>query len=80
MPKKRYKIFKKKDEIDELPNDSTDLFQRNMLDRYIDRPNEHFKNGQYRQIDQLCFAEFLSLYYVLVKTTQISENDCQPVA
>ena len=80
MPKKRYKIFKKKDEIDELSNDSTDLFQRNMLDRYVDRPNEHFKNGQYRQIDQLCFAEFLSLYYVLAKTTQISENDCQPVA
>ena len=53
MLKKRYKIFKKKDEIDELPDDSTDIFQRNMLDRYIDRPNKHFKNGRYRQIDQL---------------------------
>ena len=27
MPEKRYKIFKKKDEIDELPDDSTDIFQ-----------------------------------------------------
>ena len=53
MLKKHYKIFKKKDEIDELPDDSTDLFQRNMLDRYIDRPSKHFKNGRYRQIDQL---------------------------
>ena len=79
MPKKRCKIFRKKDETDELSDDSTDIFQRIMLDRYIDRSNEHFKNGQYRQIDQLCFAEFLSLYYILPKTAQISENDCQPV-
>ena len=41
---KRYKIFKMKAETDELPDDSTDIFQRNMLDRCIDRPNEHFKN------------------------------------
>ena len=79
IPEKLYKIFKKKDEIDELPDDSTDIYQRNILDRYIDHPNEHFKNGGYKQIDQLCFADFLSLYYVLPKTTQISENDCQPV-
>ena len=45
MPKKRNKIFKKKDETDELPDDSTGIFQRNMLGRYIDRPNKHFKNG-----------------------------------
>ena len=25
------------------------------------------------------FAEFLSLYYVLLKTTHIFESDCQPV-
>ena len=79
IPEKCHKIFKKKDKIDELPDDNTDIFQRTMLDRYIDSPNEHFKNGPYRQIDQLCFAEFLSLYYVLPKTTQSSENDCQPV-
>ena len=42
IPEKRYKIFKKKDEADELPDDSNDIFQRNTLDRYIDRPNEHF--------------------------------------
>ena len=79
MPEKSYKIFKKKDDIDQLPDDITDIFQRNMLDRYIDRLHKHFENSQYGQIDQLCFAEFLSLYCVLPKTTQISENDCQPV-
>ena len=43
-----------------------------MLKRYIDRRNKHLENGRYRQIDQLCFADFLSLYYVLPKTEQIS--------
>ena len=47
VPAKRYRIFKMKSEIDELPSDSTDIFQQNMLDRYLDRPNEQFKNGQF---------------------------------
>ena len=79
LPEKHFGIFKKKDGIDELPRDSTDIFQRNMLDRYLDRPNENFKNGEYKIIDQLCFAEFLSLYYVDVKQVKISENDSHPV-
>ena len=79
LPEKRLRIFKKRVEIDELPGDSTDIFQPNMLDRYLDRPNENFKNGEYKVIDQLCFAEFLSLYYVDAKQIAISENDSQPV-
>ena len=53
-------IFKNENEIDVLPDDSTDLFQCNMLDRYLDRPSKSFKNGASKVIDQLCFAEFLS--------------------
>ena len=45
LPEKRYKIFKKKGDIKVLPDDSTDLFQRNIFDRYLDCPNEIFKNG-----------------------------------
>ena len=79
LPEKHFGIFKKKAGIDELPGDSTDIFQRNMLDRYLDRPNENFKNGEYKIIDQLCFAKFLSLYYVDAKPVKISENDSHPV-
>lgn len=52
MDEKRHKIFKKKDEIDESPDDSTDVFHRNMLERYsyIDCPNKHFKNDRYCQL------------------------------
>ena len=39
---RRYRIFQNKEEIDELPDDSTDIFQRNMLDRYIDQPDKNF--------------------------------------
>ena len=70
---KRYKSG-----IEELPIDSTDLFERNMLDRYLDRRNESFKNGKYKMIDKLWFADFLSLYYFKSKSVE-NENYCPPV-
>ena len=58
-----YIIFRKKEELDELPDGSTDIFQRNMLDRYTNIPDSHFQNGEYAILENLCFAEFLSYYY-----------------
>ena len=49
-----------------------------MLDRYIDRPGHSFHGGKFAYMHSLCFAEFLSYYYVQSKTAKI-ENDCQPV-
>ena len=51
LPENRYKLFRTQEEINELPEDSTDIFKRNMLDRYIDRPNSTFKGGKYSVID-----------------------------
>ena len=42
LPEKRYKICRSKEEIDELPENSTDIFQRNMIDRCTGRPNSPF--------------------------------------
>ena len=42
LPDKRYKVFKKKNETDVLPDYNTDLFQRNRLVRYLDRPSKSF--------------------------------------
>ena len=47
LPEKRYRMFKKV-EVDELPDDSTDIFQLNMLDRYLDLQNKNLKLGQYQ--------------------------------
>ena len=35
----RYRRCRNEDEIKEMPEDSTDFFKRNMLERYVDRPN-----------------------------------------
>lgn len=78
LPKK-HKIFKKKADIDELPDDSTDLFQRNMLDRYLDQPARDFENEKCNILDHLRFAEFLSLYSTDPKSEDCSSNNWLPV-
>ena len=55
--------------------DITEIFQCNMLDRYLDRPDESFKNGMYREISNMCFSEFLSLFYPKSGTAKDLEND-----
>ena len=64
MLEKRYSIFKEKCQIDELPEDSTEIFHRNMLDRYL-----------YREISNTCFSEFLALFYPKSRTIRDLEND-----
>ena len=77
LPEDRYKICKSEEEIMELPEDSTDIYKRNMLDRYIDRPNATFKNGKYSVLDKMCYAEFLSHYYLASKPYDDMTNDFQ---
>ena len=77
LPENRYRIFRSEEEINELPEDSQDIFKRNMIDRYIDRPTTSFKNGKYEIIDKLCYAEFFANYYVKPNLKE-SQNDNQP--
>ena len=70
LPDKQ-QIFKKRNKLDLLPDDSTDLFQRNMLDRYLGRPSKSFQNGAYKVINKLSFAEFLSYYYIVENLQEI---------
>ena len=79
MPEKWYRMFKKKCHIVELPEYSTEILQRNMLDRFLDSPDESFKNGIYREVTNLFFSEFLSLFYLKSRTTKDLENDYQSV-
>ena len=80
LPGKRCELLKKKVKIDELPNDSTDIFQYNMLDCCLDQPDKIFKLRQYQIIDQFCFPEFLSLYYTDPRPLESTENNCKQVA
>ena len=54
-PRSRYRIFRTEEEISELLEESTNIFQQNMPNRYIDWPNFNFQNGKYNVLDQMCF-------------------------
>lgn len=45
LPDKRYRVCKSQIELSELPADSTEVFKRNNLDRYLDRADATFKSG-----------------------------------
>lgn len=62
LPDQRFRMVKEKNEIEELPEESEDVFKRNMLDRYIDRPNRTFKQGRYAVLDEMCYAAFCANY------------------
>ena len=51
------------------------FLKRNLVDRYIDRPNATFAKGMYSRLDSLCLASFSAYYYIEYKN---DENDSQP--
>ena len=71
LPEKRVKMILSEKEISELPEDSVDLYKRNMIDRYVDRPG----HGIYEIVNQLCFSAFIKHYQLEPRPI---ENDCQP--
>ena len=78
LPENRFRICRSKEEIDELPEDSVDIFKGNMIDRYIYRPNSTFSKGKYSVLDNFCYAAFVAHYYLLPKNFNKSVNDSQP--
>ena len=45
IPEERIKILKSETELNMLPGHCTDVFKRNNVDRYINRPNKCFAVG-----------------------------------
>ena len=72
-------MFRRKEDLYKLPLGSNDVIQRNILDRYIDRPDLIFHNNKFAAIDLLRLAEFLSCCYVQSRFKPGSQNDCQIV-
>lgn len=79
LPTERYRIFKSENEIEELPEDSEDVFKLNMLDRYIDRPNQLFMDGKYASLNNMCYATFCANYVLDTKKKNMDDNDWKPV-
>ena len=76
LPENRYRICRNKKDISELPEDSTGIFKRNMIDRYIDRPSVTFSSCKYTILDNFCFGKFLRYYYLA--SGESKDNDYQP--
>ena len=67
LPKNSIKMIKSKEELKELSDYSTDVFKRNVIDRYVDRP----VYGEFPCLKNVYLAQFASYYYKKC----ISEND-----
>ena len=69
MPEDRSRI--QEQEIEKLLDGSKNIFERNNIDRYINRPNLSFCGGKYSVLDSFCFAEFVA-HYTLCKSNEIN--------
>ena len=75
IPENRFRDCLEEKEIKDIPENSTDIFKKNMVDRYVDQPDLMFAAGKYAITDQMCYAEFLRYYYLIYKSIH---NDNQP--
>ena len=72
LPDKRVRVTKTAAELDELDDDSTDIYKSNIIERYSLRPRE------IPAIDRLFLAKFAAFYYKDYKTDDVETKDSQP--
>ena len=76
IPENRFKVLRSQQKISELPDESEDIFKKNMPHRYMDRPDEKFQNRKLALMNFSYYSEFLRYHYV---STISNENDWQSV-
>ena len=69
LPNNRIWMIKSKEELELLLENSTDIFKKSIIDRYMDWAT----SGKFASLKTICLAQFASLYY---KKTS-SDNDYQ---
>ena len=72
FPQNRLRIPKSQDDLEELEDDSIDIFKSNIIQRYSNRPKSIVS------VDKLCLAEFAAFYYKDYKIPSDETNDAQP--
>ena len=71
LPEKRIHVTKSQQELEDLDDDSTNVFKSNIVERYI-RPDS------IPAIDKLCLAEFAVYYYKDYRKDSDETSDSQP--
>ena len=72
LPEKRLRVAKSQQELDELDDDSTDMYKSNIIERYSIRPNI------IPSVNDVCLAEFAAYYYKDYKSDVSETMDAQP--
>ena len=72
LPEKRVHVTKSKQKLDDLDDDSTDIFKSKIIERYSIRPDS------ISVLDKLCLAEFAAYYYKDYRKESDKTNDAQP--
>jgi hypothetical protein len=72
LPEKRIRVTKTQNELDELDDDSTDIYKSNIIERYSLRPRG------IPCVDKLCLAKFAAYYYKDYRTDDADTKDSQP--
>ena len=72
LPEKRVHVTKSKQELEDLDDDSTDIFKSNIIERYSVR------SDSISVVDKLCLAEFAAYYYKDYRKNSDETNDAQP--
>ena len=70
-----YKFFFSEKELRELPDDSPNIFKKSNIDRYMERPNALFCNGEYSMLNHFCYAEFLAYYTLESKACEYQPDE-----
>ena len=63
------------EQLSSLTEDSTDIFRRNNIDRYVVRPSVSFCDGKYSILDSFRFAEFAAYYSLIYKPKETYKGE-----
>ena len=72
LPEKRLRVAKSQQELDELDDDSTDIYKSNIIERYSIRPNI------IPSVNNMCLAAFAAYYNKEYKSDVSETMDAQP--
>lgn len=70
LQQNRIRMISSNKKVTELSDNSADVWKRNIIDRYIDRP----VCCKFAYLKNVCLLQFAAYYY----KKSISEKDCQP--
>ena len=59
LPNNRIRMIKSEEELELLPDSSTDIFKKSIIDKYMDRPTCQ----KFASLKTVCLAQFAPLYY-----------------